>query len=444
MNGAMERMKITKRSVLALKPAAAPYMVDDDTLDGFSIRVTPDGSKTFYVYYRVKGLGTRRRPALGKFDERTFTVENARDKAEDFIFQAKNGKDPSAEIQEARKIETFQEFAETYMLDAAARVKPRTLEENQRRLDLHLLPALGSKKLSAITRNDVARLHQRFAEKKTVERKGKLRGEDSKDGKSYERTTGGPTLANKSLALLKSMFSTAERWGAIPEGANPCRHIRPYKEKPRERYLTPDELNKLAEAINGIEAGEKASPWAIEAIRLLMLTGARRDEILTLQWSFVDAEARVLRLPDSKTGAKVIHLNSAALEVMTRLAQIREEGNPYVIVGHKRGERLVNITKPWYRVRTAAELTDLRLHDLRHVYAGMGAALGLGLPVVGKLLGHSQPRTTARYANLSPDPVAAANERIGEALVAAMTKGKAQVVDAAKEGAEKASAKAAG
>jgi integrase len=225
------------------------------------------------------------------------------------------------------------------------------------------------------------------------------------------------------------MFGMAERWGMLPVGSNPARFVKAFKEHHRERYLTPDELARLADALNAAQASGTASPWAVGTIKLLMFTGCRRDEILTLQWSFIDAEGRCLRLPESKTGAKVVYLNAPALEVLTGLAKLREAGNPYVIVGHVAGARLVNLTKPWYRILKAANLEGLRLHDLRHVYAGMGAALGLGLPVVGKLLGHTQAQTTQRYANLAPDPVAAAAERIGEALLEAMDKGRARVVE---------------
>jgi integrase len=424
------RKKLTKRSVEALKPAKVFYEVIDDETPGFMVRVAPSGRKDFYVYYRIRGQ--RRRPALGTYHPQTFKVETAREKAQEHLAQAKLGRDLSAERQAERQSDSFAEFAERYMDDAKARVGRRTWEENRRRLDLHLIPALGKKRLTAINRNDVARLHQRLAEKREVERRGKRRGGDpARDGKSYERTTGGRTLANKSLALLKAMFATAERWGTVPEGTNPCRHVRLFKEKPRERYLTPDELARLSEALAAVEADRSSSPWALAAIRLLIFTGARRDEILGLRWEHVDAEARCLRLPESKTGPKVVHLNAPALEILTRLAEIRTAGNPYVIQGHKQGERLVNLTKPWYRVRERAGLPDLRLHDLRHIYAGTGAALGLGLPVVGKLLGHTQPRTTHRYANLAPDPVQTAAEAIGAALLEAMDRGRATVVEIA-------------
>jgi integrase len=333
------------------------------------------------------------------------------------------GNDPSAERMKARRTNTLEQFAESYLEYARDRLKPGTWKEYKRLLDQHVLPVLGRKKLPDVGQADVMRLHQRLAVKKPKT----VIPANAKKEKGYRKTTGGQFLANRALATIKIVFHHAERLGLIQE--NPCRHVQAFKEKARARYLTPDELARLADALNVAQAAGTASPWAVGAIKLLMFTGCRRDEILTLQWSFIDAEGRCLRLPESKTGAKVVYLNTPALEVLTDLAKLREAGNPFVIVGHVAGARMVNLTTPWYRILKAAGLEGLRLHDLRHVYAGMGAALGLGLPVVGKLLGHTQAQTTQRYANLAPDPVAAAAERIGEALLDAMDKGRARVVE---------------
>jgi integrase len=216
------------------------------------------------------------------------------------------------------------------------------------------------------------------------------------------------------LALLSKFFNWCERHGYRPDGSNPCRHIEKYKEKRRERFLTPQELAQLGEALADSEEHETVSPFAIAAIRLLVLTGARLSEILTLQWSYVDFEHSLLRLPDSKTGQKVIYLNAPALQVLTDLPRL--EGNPFVICGKREGARLINIQKPWRRIRKAAGLDDVRIHDLRHSFASIAAGSGQSLPVIGALLGHSQPQTTARYAHLSADPLRTANDAIGRRL----------------------------
>jgi len=335
-----EAHKITKRLVESLKPRDDRYEVLDSETNGFMVRVYPNGRKVFLCYYRFKGL--RRRPRIGEYP--TLTVEKARDEAKRFLSEAVLGRDLSQERQDLRAAESFKIFSEAYMADEAKRVAPRTLEENQRRLDLHLIPALGREKLTAITKADVVRLHQRLGERRPLTRRPPAEGAEAR---AYPRKmTGGPVNANKCLMLLKAMFNTAERWGLTPEGSNPCRHVQPFKEKPRERYLTPDEFQRLAEALAGAEREKQASPWAIAAIRLLILTGCRKEEVLGLRWEYVDAASRCLRLPDSKTGAKVIYLNAPATEVLTELYRLRSTKNPWIIQGHVHGGRLINLTKP--------------------------------------------------------------------------------------------------
>ncbi|MCH9019104.1 MAG: site-specific integrase [Proteobacteria bacterium] len=174
-------------------------------------------------------------------------------------------------------------------------------------------------------------------------------------------------------------------------------------------------------------ASERTVPSVIAAIRLLIFTGARLGEILNLQWRDVDIERACLRLPESKTGAKVIHLNAPALEVLNGLE--RSEHNPWVITGREPEKPLVNLRKPWHRIRKAAEIEDMRLHDLRHSFASVGVAGGLSLPMIGALLGHAQPATTARYAHLAADPLKQAVDLIGERIAAAMKGGRGEVVE---------------
>ena len=413
--------KLIKRKIEAFEPGGEVYDVNDTELRGFMLRVFPSGRKAFYLYYR-NAQGIRRRPRLGDYHPETFSAERARTKAIQWLGRVASGEDPSAEQQELRHAETFGEFASQYLNDVTVvrRLKPNSLEDYRRQLRLHLMPVWGDKKLVSIRQVDVTNLHRRLAQPRKVT----IQARNS--DKSYCREQGGPVGANRVLSLIKLVFNEAERLGLIPVGTNPARYVKPYKESHRERYLTAEELARLTDVIEALEAGEKVSPHAAAAIRLLLLTGARREEILSLQWRYVDLEAKCLRLPDSKTGAKVIHLNSPAVAILKRLWAMREAGSPWVICGHKRGSRLVNLTKPWDRIRSLAGFSELRIHDLRHIFAGTGAGLGLGLVAVGKLLGHSQPSTTARYANLAPDPIQAASEAIGVALLDAIEKGKAR------------------
>ena len=213
-------------------------------------------------------------------------------------------------------------------------------------------------------------------------------------------------------------MNLAEAWGLRAEGNNPCRHVKKYPENRRERYLSREELQKLGAALDDAKRRETESPYVTAAIALLAFTGARLSEILTLRWEDVDLKGGALRLPDSKTGAKPIYLNDAAVRVLRSVPVMA--GNPFVIAGKKRGARLVNLQKPWRRIRAAAGLHDVRIHDLRHSFASVGAAAGMSLPVIGKLLGHTQPATTARYAHLSADPICAASAMIGSEIENAM------------------------
>ena len=179
------------------------------------------------------------------------------------------------------------------------------------------------------------------------------------------------------------------------------------------------ELSRLGEALREDDEQQVLTPYAIAAIRLLLLTGARKSEILSLRWDYVDPENRLLRLPRSKTGLKSIYLTTAAAEILQSLPRV--QGNPFVIVGEKPGAHLVNLQKPWDRIRARAGLEDVRLHDLRHSYASVGATSGLSLLFVGKLLGHTQASTTQRYAHLAEDPVRQAGEQISEAIAAALS-----------------------
>jgi integrase len=230
-----------------------------------------------------------------------------------------------------------------------------------------------------------------------------------------------PYAANRAAAVWSKAFAWGATRGLIPEGHNPMKGLQKYREQGRERFLTTDELARLGAAlVEGETIGlpylvdtEKPSakhapkesnrrtltdPHAVAAIRLLILTGARLREILHARWEHVDIDRGVIFLVDSKTGRKPVYLSAAALEVLAGLARI--EGNPYIIPGEKAGQPKADLKKPWAAVCKAAGLEGVRLHDLRHSFASIGAGASMGLPVIGKLLGHSQAATTHRYAHL--------------------------------------------
>jgi Site-specific recombinase XerD len=322
-----------------------------------------------------------------------WTPDNARREALRLLGLKAAGHDPASERDRLKGAITIAELGKRFLREYVPQhCKPRTTEEYQRAVEQCINPIIGRHRIADLTRSDVAQLHHHFRDR--------------------------PYQANRSLAVLSKMMNLAEAWGLRLDGSNPCRHVKKYREDQRERYLTKAELQRLGAVLADPQTKATESPFAVAAIGLLVLTGARLIEILTLRWEYVDLENDVLRLPDSKTGAKLIYLNAAAINLLRTMP--RMAGNAYVIAGKNPGARLINLQKPWRRMRAKANLPDVRIHDLRHSFASVAAGTGMSLPMIGKLLGHSQPVTTARYAHLAADPVRAAANLIGAEIDAAM------------------------
>lgn len=387
--------RITKTIVDKSKPKEREYTVWDGEIAGFGLRIRPasnkypNGRKSYIFKYRVGGgrKGTQRNPLIGVHG--SITAEQARKIAGDWSAKVRAGGDPGGDRLKGREVETVKELWERYLDEHAKPNKgARSVEEDERNAKLHLLPALGKKKAAEVTFSNVDRLHKSMRDK--------------------------PTGANRVLALCSHMFRMAEKWGIRPQNSNPCREVEKFDETSRERFLSTEELTRLADALNNCNE----LPQIASAIRLLIFTGCRRGEILTLRWEWIDFDRKCLRLPTSKTGAKIVHLNAPALEILASIPRV--EGNPHVIVGRKTGEHLTDMTKAWFRIRKLAKLDGLRLHDLRHSFASAGAAAGLPLQMIGKMLGHAQIQTTERYSHLADDPVKVATERVGSDIAAAM------------------------
>ncbi len=397
--------KLTKRSVEAAVPKGRDHFLWDDDLSGFGLRVFASGKRSYLVQY--KAAGRTRRVTIGPHGP--ITAEQARKRALVLLGEAKSGGDPAEERAGDR---TVAQLAERYMNEWASRhKKPRSAEEDARNLRLHVLPALGRRKVRDITKVDIERLHVSLSVERTD------------DG--MERPT--PVRANRVLALLSKMFALAEEWEMRPVGSNPCHGVTRLKEIPRKRYLSPSEVARLWQVLAEAERDGTAPVAVVTLVRLLLLTGARLSEIQKLRWAEVDFERACLHLPDSKTGAKVVHLNAPALQVLAAIERV--EFNPYVIAGENPGAHFVGVQKAWQRLRAKAGLDDLRLHDLRHSYASVLAGLGESLPVIGALLGHKVPATTARYAHVADDPAKRAAERAGAALAGMINGDSAEVVE---------------
>ncbi|MBZ0252626.1 MAG: site-specific integrase, partial [Candidatus Methylomirabilis sp.] len=367
--------KLTKRFVEALKPPEkGDYTVWDTELKAFGVRVTAAGARSYFVNYRTPG-GKMRRHTIGKHGE--LTVEKARELAGIALGSVRAGNDPAKERADARSAPTVADLCARFLSEhAAERKKPTSRAHDEICVRLYVAPALGSLKVGEVERAHVEKLHRSLKDR--------------------------PYMANRVLALLSTMFNLAEKWELRPAGTNPTRHVERWKEKARERFLSQEELARLGDALADSAREGRECPQAVLALRLLALTGARRGEILGLRWEHVDFERRMLRLPDSKTGAKVIPLNAPALQILTEARETA--GSEWVIPGDgDAGKPFVGLPKAWRRVAKRAGLDGARIHDLRHSFASYGAGANFGLPVIGKLMGHAQVRTTNRYAHLAAD-----------------------------------------
>ena len=415
--------KITKRTVDAVHPGPKPFIIYDADLKGFGLRVMPSGAKSYIVEYRPAGTGrtgAKRRMALGSTG--TLPADDARKMAWDRLVSIRKGEDPLDDRAAHRAAVTVADLAATFLKEhVGAKRKERTQHFYADVLNRLVLPKLGATKAKALTRSRVDRLHQDLGAT--------------------------PAQANRALAIIGSMYTWGARRGHVPEGLNPARGIERFPEEGRERFLSQEELGRLGEALR--EAETTGLPWVPKpdakpskhlpneanrrtrygphdtgAIRLLLLTGCRLNEVLTLEWDHVDFERGVLRLPDSKTGRKDVVLNAPALAVLEDL-RVRRLGR-YVVAGKGglsgKGEDRprADLKKPWDAIRTRAGIADVRIHDLRHTHASFGAGAGLGLPLLGKLLGHRSPLTTNRYAHLDNDPLRRASNVIGMGLQEAL------------------------
>jgi integrase len=380
--------RITKRTVDAAHPSKTDQFFWDRDLKGFGLKVTPSGNKVYLLQYRKGGRGApTKRVTIGRHG--ALTPDQARKEAARLSGAIASGGDPAAVRAAEKSAPTLRVLAERFLNEhVATKTKPRTAVEYRRLVENIIVPAFGHKRVREVTRGDVSRLHHE------------------------QRAT--PYAANRTLAVLSKMFALAEKWGERSDGSNPCRHVEKYIERKRESMLSAQEFGRLADAL---EASSR-SPYALAAIKLLAFSGARLSEVLNLKWEWVDFERGEARLPDSKTGAKTLHLPAPALAVLADLPRV--QGNPYVIVGHIRGARLVNLEKPWRAIRKAAGLPNVRLHDLRHAFASVAASSGMGLPIIGKMLGHTQATTTHRYAHLASDPVKAAAATVAAKIADAM------------------------
>lgn len=391
--------KLSKRVVDALKrdPEGGEFFVWCDELPGFGVRVKPSGRKTFLIQYRM--AGRTRRLTLGAVG--VLTVTQARKKAIGHLAVVAQGGDPSRDRNAARLAPTVRELGKRYIEDyARPHKKASTAKADERNIELHVLPRLAKARVADVTRQEIADLHRHLRDR--------------------------PILANRVLALLSKMFSLSVLWGLRED--NPVKGVPRYRENRRERFLSEREFARLGQALREAEIENVELPGAIAAIRLLLFTGCRCSEILRLRWDDIDFQRGLFWLRDSKTGARTVPMNAPARAVLSAHRETVGEAE-WVIEGLREGRPLSSLWRAWDRIRTKAELEGVRIHDLRHSHASVGAEAGLSLPIIGALLGHTSPATTARYAHLADDPRRRASDLVGSKLAAALGEGtEAEVV----------------
>ncbi|GEQ96640.1 integrase [Iodidimonas gelatinilytica] len=377
-------IKLTKRIIDAATAQDKDYMLWDAEVKGFGLRVYASGIKSYIIQYRNAAKRTRKL-TLGQHG--VLTPDEARKLARDKLMSVTHGEDPSAERQDFVRSPTVADLCDRFISTHVERhCKPVTIREYRRCIEIFIKPTIGHMKAVEVERRHISALH-------------------AKHGST-------PYQANRTLSVLSILFNKTEEWGLRPDGSNPCRHVKKYPEEKKERYLTRDEIAALLATLDERQAAGLENMFFVAGIKLLLFTGARLGEIQTAKWDYV--RGNVMELPDSKTGKKRIYLGTAALEVLARLPKL--EGNPHIIAGAKDGGYLTDFQKPWRRVRAAAGLNDVRIHDLRHTFASYAASSGESLHMTGKLLGHSQAQTTMRYAHLADAPMLEAAERVSQAI----------------------------
>lgn len=427
--------KLTKSFIEGLPRREKDYFEWCGQLPGFGCRVRPSGTKSLVAQYRIGGRNSpTRRVTIGKFPK--ITVEQARAKAREILAKAELGEDVAGDRAKRRSALNMAQLCDEYLAEACSEKNASTLAIERGRIERHIKPLLGNRLITEIESVDIKRFLQDVGKGKTAT--------DQKIG-AFGRAIvrGGKGTATRTVRLLGSIFKYAVECGYLR--VNPRHGVELYRDGKNERFLDAAEMQRLGDALRQAESDglpwklneaaqtkhlpkiesrrEVISPFAIGAIRLLLLTGCRAGEILSLKWDQVDFERGFLNLSASKTGKRSIVLGAPALKVLADLPRI--QGNPYVIVGKAEGKARSDLKRPWKRITEHAGLQNLRLHDLRHSYASVGAASGMGLPIVGKLLGHSSPATTARYAHLADDPLRRASDSISHTIAAAMDSGKA-------------------
>lgn len=388
--------RLTDRLIRKLAaPGQGSRFAYDDVVRGFGIRITSTGCTSFVLRARVAS-GRERVITIGRFPD--FSATAARERAKALKRRIADGEDPMAKRQAMRAAPTINELWDRYKQEHLPKKRPKSQENDHWIMDRRVGPRLGKVKVAAVTRDDIEALHRR------------LSGD-------------APIMANRVVAFLSMMFSCSIKWGYRTD--NPARGVERNPESGRTRYLSSDELGRLIPALDA-----HPDQQAADIVRLLFLTGARKGEVLGATWDQFDLAKGVWTKPGATTKQKTEHrvpLSAPALKLLVGL-QERADG-PHLFPGRVPGKPRLGLKKFWSEVRQTAEIDGCRIHDLRHTFASILASYGLSLPIIGALLGHTQPATTARYAHLFDDPLRAATERVASFVTAAVDGREGEVID---------------
>lgn len=379
--------RLTKRSVEGLTVGDAEAIFWDKDIAGFGIRVSPKGRKAYFIQYRSKGR--TRRMTLGRHG--IVAADQARHEAKKLLGEVAHGSDPSHARHRERATPTIEMLCTRFLNDYAAQTcKPLTIRDYTSIVKRCINPFIGKIKVTDVTRSDLLELQHKL-----------------------KRT---PYQANRAISVLSKIFHLAEDWGYRPEGTNPARRIKKFREEEKKRYLSEDEQARLGEVLVGSLKDGSQSQYVVAAIFLLMFTGCRLSEILTLKWDYVCPQH--LELPDSKTGKRRIPFPAEARAVIDALD--RDPENEYVICGGKKSEPLINLQKPWRKIRAQAGIEDVRIHDLRHTYASVAVKNGIDPFRLKEIMGHRNIHTTLRYVHLDDETVLAAAGSVASRLASAL------------------------
>lgn len=388
-------LRITEKNIKSLKaPASGNRIYYDEQVGGFGVRVTAGGALSFILTYWTRGR--QRRHTIGRHPEINATA--AREEAIRLRDEIRRGGDPLRDKEQRREAPTIADLYNDYMeRHAKIHLRPNTIRSVEGMAKKHILPKIGNIKVADVTRRDIEELHNSV-----------------KDS---------PYQANRVRSLLSKMMNLAKAWDWRDD--NPCEGVPKFREEKRERWLSTQEIERLCEALD-----EHPNQSIASAIRLMLLTGARRGETLTARWEDFNLELGIWTKPSHHTKQKRtehVPLSPPAVQLLVSMKETAD-GNPLLFPGDVPGKPLREIKGAWATLCKRAKIENVRIHDLRHTYASHLVSSGMSLPIVGRLLGHTQPQTTARYAHLADDPLRQATNRFASIVAAARSRKRAAVV----------------